>query len=169
VVNPELICGVLTARNSGKESFALVDRWNSWGAYQWNLFIGTQSAGNPQHDWYANFYTETILIPGETRHAWFYVTRSRTAPRFREGAWWFLVGDAFGVISVASFGERIDISTRFVRGQSLSLAMGGSLPEAYDTDRAPTTTVWTGVTTVRSEELTSVQDLEARIQGQPLR
>src|SRR5438552_8400383 len=57
VIGPDLICGVLTAQNTGKEPIALVDRWNSWGAYQWRLTLGTQSAGNPQRNWWANCYT----------------------------------------------------------------------------------------------------------------
>jgi len=69
VVSPDLIRGILTIRNTGTRPIAMIDRWNSWGAYQWRFQVGAESAGNPQHSWWANVYTETVLAPGEVRHA----------------------------------------------------------------------------------------------------
>jgi hypothetical protein len=95
VVAPDLIRGVLTARNIGREPLALVDRWNSWRAFQCTLETSGGSAGNPQRSWDANDYTETRLAPGEVRHVRFCVTASRTTLRVLEDSWWFLAGESF--------------------------------------------------------------------------
>jgi len=159
--------GVLTARNTGKEPLAIVDRWNSWGAYQWRLTVGTESAGNPQHDWYANFYTETVLAPGEVRHARFNVTRSRSRARIGEEAWWFVVGDAIPILRPPS---AIASSPPFTRGQEVALVMDGGVEMAApDSNLLSTIALWRGTAEVRSEELTSVQELDGRLEGKPLR
>ena len=87
VVGPDLIRGILAATNWGDKPIALIDRWNSWGAYQWTMSIGSRRAGNLQHDWLKNFYTESILAPGETRQARFSVTRSRDSADLKDDEW----------------------------------------------------------------------------------
>ena len=167
VAEPDLISGVLTAKNVGKEPIAVVDRWNSWGARQWRLTIGSESAENPQHSWYGNFYSETILAPGEVRHARFYITRSVKRAHIGEAAWWFVVG---GPIHIDSPQNAIAASPAFVRGQEVTLVLdGGVRRDAPDTDQPLTTALWKGVATVRSDEQRSVQELEDRIQGKVLR
>jgi hypothetical protein len=166
VVEPDLISGVLTARNGGKQPLSVVDRWNSWGAYQWRLAIGTLSAGNPQHDWWANFYTETSLEPGEIRHARFYMTRSPNRVRLGEDAWCFLVEGAGFFLSTSS--EVIAALPPFARGQAVTLVMDGKQTDAPDSDRTRATDLWGGQVTVRSDELKSIRELEDRITGKEL-
>jgi hypothetical protein len=168
VAEPDLISGVLTARNTGKEPIAVVDRWNSWGAYQWRLTIGTESAGNPQHSWWKNFYSETVLAPGEVRHARFCIIRSVDRGHINENEWKFVVGA--GSDSIVTPHNAIATSPPFTRGQEVTLVMdaGGEMA-APDTDQPLTTALWRGIAMVRSEELKSVQELEDRIQGKLLR
>jgi len=169
VVEPDLISGVLTARNIGKGPPAVVDRWNSWGAHQWRLAVGDQTAVNPKTNWWANFYTETVLAPGEIRHARFYITRSTSRARVGQEAWWFLVGGPFGEISLATSESAGAPAPSFSGGQPVTFFMDGAQKDAPDTDRDLTAALWCGGVTVRSEELTSVRDLEDRIQGKLLR
>jgi hypothetical protein len=119
MIESDLISGVLTARNSGKEPLAVVQRWNSWGAYQWRLTFGAQLAGNPQQDWAKNFYSEEVLAPGEIRHCQFHITRSPDRARIGEEEWWFLV-DAPASLSAAA------PLPPFVRGQAVTLVMDGT-------------------------------------------
>jgi hypothetical protein len=158
VVGPELICGVLTARNTGTEPIAVIDRWNSWGAYQWRLTVGAASAENPQSQWWANAYTEALLVPGETRHAWFTVTRSRTFSRYRKGAWGFLTQEGSSAAAPS-----------FAEGQRVTLRMDSSDAGSTEPDRLVTTLLWTGLAAIQSKEFTSLQDLEGLVQGPALR
>jgi hypothetical protein len=157
VLAPDLIRGVLTARNIGREPLSLVDRWNSWGAYQWTIEGSGWLAGNPQSEWLANYYTETRLAPGEVRQARFNVTASKTPPRVSGDAWWFAAG------------ENSNPPTLFVAGRKMILVMAGSRAEVSTSDPEFTGAVWVGLSSVRSKELASVQDLEQHLQGKPLR
>src|SRR5579859_95494 len=168
VIEPDLISGVLTAKNIGKEPLAVVDRWNSWGAYQWCLTVGAQTAGNPQHDWAKNAYTEEVLAPGEIRHRRFYITRSPNRTRIGEQAWSFLVEGPNDGISFPTSGNAIAPLPLFARGQTVTLVMDGSQTGAPVSDPSFTATLWLGTATVQSEELKSVQDPEGLIQGLPL-
>jgi len=162
VVQSDLIAGVLTARNTGSIPLALVQRWNSWGAYQWRWTLGGESAENPQWDWWANYYSEEVLAPGEIRHARFFITRSPGRARIGEKAWWFVVGGLdVNYSSPAS-------SSPFVRGQAVTLVMDGSGKAAPVSDPSFTAALWVGTGTVPSGELESLQDLERRIQGELL-
>ena len=68
------IRGVLEIHNVGDHPVALADRWNSWGAFQWTIRVdGRWPAANPVSAWNENAPSETLLAPGETRAARFYV------------------------------------------------------------------------------------------------
>lgn len=124
VVSPDLIRGILTVRNIGPEPLSLVERWNSFGAYQWFFGGRVWSAGNPQHEWTENVYTETVLAPGEVRHARFCITRSRIDELVPNEHWWFVVGE-----SPVSYICSAPPIASFVPGESLALVMDGSLAE----------------------------------------
>jgi hypothetical protein len=161
VVSPELMLGVLTVRNVGTAPIALVDRWNSWGAYQWWLSIGTESAGNPQCSWYRNFYSESVIAPGELRHAWFQVTRSRKNGPVRESAWWFMTG---GFTGATDWND--ESIPRFRTGDPVTLTLNGAF--AQEGGLTSMIGLWTGCATVRSTELVGLKDLEALVAGKPL-
>lgn len=167
VVGPELIRGVLTAQNNGTEPLSIVDRWNSWGAYQWTLSIDGQSAGNPQMAWDENGYSETVLRPGETRHARFYITRRRDASPPEVGTWCFLVGEPPIIIKDDS-GKVPKLVGPFAAGQEVTLTMDGAASQWTPADGGSTAALWKGTTSVRSRELNRVEDLEALVQGLPL-
>ncbi len=95
----ELRNGVVCKDNSIEVDFALinvstvpvelVDRWNSWGAYQWT-FLVKDAAGteyplrNPQTNWYANYFTTFSISPGAE-----YVKRCRlslSSPKLPDGS-----------------------------------------------------------------------------------
>jgi hypothetical protein len=166
VVGPDRIQGVITARNVGIEPIALVDRWNSWGAFQWWLRIGTQTAVNPQDTWDENRYTESTLAPGEIRHARFQVTQSLNQGAAWAG-WCFLTKENAGGRSIPN-----DSSPRFASGVPILITLDGALasksPPHPIPDALPTTGIWSGNTTVRSVEFSSLESLEKLIQGQPL-
>ena len=62
LVSPQEIHGVIRVRHLGHGPVGLTDRWNSWGAYQWNIVIGgIHVLSNPQQEWTRNFFTETII------------------------------------------------------------------------------------------------------------
>jgi hypothetical protein len=164
VVGPELIRGALTARNNSTEPLSIVDRWNSWGAYQWTLSIDGQSAGNPQTAWDENGYSETVLRPGETRHARFYITRRRDASPPGVEAWYFLVGEPPIIIKDDS-GK---IRGPFAAGQEVILTMDGAVSQWTTADGGSTAALWKGTTSIRSSELNRVEDLDAMVQGLPL-
>jgi len=167
VMDGGLLSGVLTARNVGPEPIALVDRSNSWGAYQWEFMLGPEWAGNPQHSWYANHYSETVLAPGEVRHARFAVARFPDRSRLGWEAWRFVVGD--GERQLLHLPDDPAADPPFMRGQEIALRMKGEAPQPLEWGKVAAVALWTGTVTVRSEEVASVQDLDARIRGKALR
>ena len=169
VVAPDLIRGVLTARNLSKEPLAFVERWNSWGAYQWTLKSTGWSAWNPQTDWDQNFYTETVLAPGEVRHVRFCITASSSTPRVPEDDWWFdaEVPMIWSSLSTPPASQRT--AATFASGQSLRVTMDGTKAETVVSDPNFADPLWVGVSTAGSEELSSVSELESRLQGKKLR
>lgn len=74
--------------NHSEANIVLAERWNSWGAYQWEFRVVDAKGGefmlcNPQRDWYRNAFT-TFTIPPSKEH----VTRcrlDRTAWKFEDG------------------------------------------------------------------------------------
>lgn len=83
VVRPDLIRGVIEVTNIADVPLALADRWNSWGAYQWMIKVdGRRLARNPITAWDENAPSETVLAPGETRAARFYVVADGEAHDF---------------------------------------------------------------------------------------
>jgi hypothetical protein len=167
VVGPELIRGVLTAQNNGTEPLSIVDRWNSWGAYQWTLSIDGQSAGNPQMAWDENGYSETVLRPGETRHARFYITRRRDASPPGVGSWCFLVGEP-PIIIKADSGKAPKLAGPFAAGQEVILTMDGAASESSGSNSPSSEVLWRGKASVRSIELNALEDLEPLAKGKPL-
>ena len=171
VIGPDLIRGVLTVRNTSNEPQALVDRWNGWGAYQWTLSVDGISAGNPQVHWYANYYTETVLAPGETRHSAFTLHRRRKTLLPDEAGWEFLLGGPLGVLAIDEKGKPVDFggSRAFAANQNVVLTLAGSGERSFTFDHASTEPLWAGTVSVKSEGLDSREDLKCLAQGQPLR
>jgi hypothetical protein len=165
VQGPDLIRGVVTVRNVGSEPIALVERKNSWGAWQWTLGGPGWSAGNPQHEWKENWYSEAVLAPGEVGHARFCITRSRSIQPTPADNWWFVVGEPMPPASRSP-----SPGASFARGQTVALVMDASqlrgLDEQEIKHKAP---VWVGSASVLSEEVSSVQDLDRFIGGESLR
>jgi hypothetical protein len=164
VLGPDLIRGVLTVRNVGPEPLSLVDRWNSFGAYQWFFGGRVWSAGNPKHEWTENACTETVLAPGEVRHARFCIMRSRTYELVPKGDWWFVVGES----PVPSVRSCPPIGA-FDPGERVTLVMDGSRAGLPDDRPNHTDPLYRGSTSVLSEEQRSVADLDATLLGKPLR
>jgi hypothetical protein len=160
VVGPDLIRGVLVATNRGDKPIALIDRWNSWGAYQWAVGIGKRDAGNPQHDWFANYYTETILLPGETRSARFIITRFHDSAALKDGEWWFVLGEPDGIAAPGS---------PFAAGEALTLFMDGNKGEPSEGDHSPEALLWSSLVSTSSKELTELDALDRLARGKPLR
>lgn len=163
VVGEESICGILTVQNTGKEPLALVDRWNSWGAYQWVLSIGGRTASNPQVSWYGNYYSETLLAPGEARHAWFSVTKDYRSPVFRQDAWRFQVRGPFHLTLEG------DTFQSFTAGEPLIVTLQGIPPVIPSPQRELPVGLWSGAVTATSTEVGSLAELEELVQGQLLR
>jgi hypothetical protein len=67
---------------------AVADRWNSWGAFQWNFRVDGRLAGNPADTWSENYYTETIIRPREVRAVDFSV---ETAHDLASGPTWVFI------------------------------------------------------------------------------
>jgi hypothetical protein len=83
VIRPDLIRGVIEVYNPGDAPVVLVDRWNSFGAYQWTIRVdGRWLAANPISAWNENGPSETVLAPGETRQARFFVVLDGPAHDF---------------------------------------------------------------------------------------
>jgi hypothetical protein len=165
MVSPDLIRGVLTVRNVGREPVAFVDHGNSWGAYQATFGGRGWSARNPVDTWRANFYTETVLTPGEVRHACFCIMRSVTAELIPRDDWCFVVSESLDLPSGAA-----SLRASFDRGQTVALIMDGAgmsgLDAEYVQHKAP---VWVGTASLLSEEMSSVQDLDRYMLGETLR
>jgi hypothetical protein len=170
VVGPELIRGVLTVRNTSKEPIALVDRWNSWGAYQWTFSIEGKSAGNPQVSWYGNYYTETVLTPGETRHAPFSLHRRRDTLQGDELGWRFLLGGPLGIVAIDEQGKPLtfDATRSFALAQSVVLTLVGSGRVSFTDAHASTAALWAGTASIPSRELDSLDALNSHAQGHSL-
>jgi hypothetical protein len=67
LASPQELHGIIRVRHVGKGPVGLTDRWNSWGAFQWNIVIGgIHVLSNPQHEWTENFFTETVIADGGT-------------------------------------------------------------------------------------------------------
>jgi len=162
VVGPDLIRGVLVATNRGDKPIAIIDRWNSWGAYQWTVGIGTRSAGNPQHDWLKNFYTETILAPDEKRQARFSVSRFRDSADLKGDEWWFVLGEPDGTGASGS-------PAPFAFGEAFTLFMDGNKGDPSEGDPSPEALLWSSLATTSSKELTELDALGPFARGKPLR
>lgn len=168
VEGEESIGGVLTLQNTGKEPVALVDRWNSWGAYQWVISIGGRTASNPQMSWYRNFYSETLLGPGEIRHVWFSVTKDHHSMPLRQDAWRFQVHSPFERVADQTW----RIAGRFqsfTAGEALVVTLQGIAPLVPPPQRESPVGLWTGVATGTSTEVNSLAELETTVRGQALR
>jgi hypothetical protein len=168
VLNKDQIVGLLTVENTGKESVALVDRWNSWGAYQWRLTIGEQTAVNPQVCWWANFYSETAIAPGEVRHSWFSVTWVHPGGEIRKGAWHFDVRKPFEM-TVDENGKEVVTFKPFEVGQPLILLFQAIKPMVPEPPEGSAVPLWTGIAVATSKEVNSELELEALVKGNPLR
>jgi hypothetical protein len=82
-------------RNHSKKPIYIAERWNSWGAFQWQFHV-VDAVGkvyllqNPQQFWTKNFLTTVTILPGG-RH----MTRchlgmlSTDNPRKNDGVAWF--------------------------------------------------------------------------------
>lgn len=159
VVEPDLVRGVLTVLNTSKESLALIDRWNSSGAFQWTLTLDGVGAGNPQISWWASHYSETVLRPGKIRHAVFLLIRRQNSLSPEEAGWRFLLGGPLGVISVDERGTPVDSSRPFATGQKLTLSLIGAGQDCTTFEGASESPLWSGTATVPSRELNALEDL----------
>lgn len=171
VIGPDLIRGVLTVRNTSNQPQALIDRWNSWGAYQWTLSVDGTSACNPQVSWYANDYTETVLAPGEARYSAFALYRKQKTSPPDEVGWKFLLGGPLGVLAIDEKGKPVDFdgSPPFAANQKVVLTLAGSGEASFTFVHASSETLWAGTVSVQSQELNSPEDLKILGQGLPLR
>src|SRR6185295_13505564 len=167
LLSKDEICGVLSIENTGKEAVAWVDRWNSWGAYQWRITIGPQTAVNPQVHWWANYYSETALAPGEVRHAWFTITWLHAGKNIRQGAWHFDVRKPYER-TVDENWKEINTFKPFESGQTLILLMQPIKPITPAPEEELPVAMWTGIAVATSTEVEAVEDLESLAQGQPL-
>jgi hypothetical protein len=165
VVAPDLIRGVLTAQNIGKTPLSVVDHGNSFGAYQWSLTSRTWTAETPEYTWRSNCYTETVLAPGEVRHARFTIQGSKRSQPSLQNHWEFWSADFLGPDPLSSSGERMEPPPPFAPGQSIRLIMDGSRADTHTSDPKIRNPLWVGLAVVRSQEVASVEELEARLGG----
>src|SRR5204862_7293464 len=97
--------------------------------------------------WWANYYSEAALAPGEVRFARFRIVRSQNQLQTTEDGWSFL----------------LDGTSTFTAGQVVVLMMSDAVPVAQTGDP-----IWAGSISVSSKEVDSLQDLEGRVIGKPL-
>jgi hypothetical protein len=169
LVRADLIRGILVVRNPGKTPVAIVDRWNSWGAYQWVLTVGGLTYSNPQMSWYENFYSETLLAPGEVRVARFVVRRGDVpwTPYSPDGTEWNFIRGFASLIVVN--GVIDSTSGDFTPDQEVQVELNGGRTgprPSYWLEKNPNAPIrWSGTLIVRSQRLESVEELESHLKG----
>ena len=169
LVRADLIRGILAVRNAGTTPVAIVDRWNSWGAYQWVLTVGGLLYSNPQMSWYANYYSETLLAPGEVRVARFAIRRGDVpwTPYSPDGTEWNFIR---GFASKCVVNGVVDSTSEdFTPDQELQLELNGARTDprpSYWLEKNPNAPKrWSGTSIVRSRRIESMEELEAHLKG----
>lgn len=170
VAGPDLIRGVLRVRNAAPAPVALVDRWNSGGAYPWTLALDGLTAGNPQMCWWANFCSETVLAAGEVRHAPFTLHRRRATIAGSDAGWACLLGGPLDIAASDAQGRPIPAAEApsFAPGRTLAVTLTGAGTAAFPSGDASTAPLYTGTVSAASQEVEAVDALAPHAQGRRL-
>lgn len=156
-------------RNVGTMPAAVTDRWNSWGAHQWTLTVAGRSYSNPQLGWWANFYSETVLAPGEVQAARFAIRRvdAPRSPYSPDGSEWNFMPALEVALSANLSGP--SSSRGFTTDQDVQLELDGSRagprPASWLEKNPAAPPRWSGDLSVRSRRLDTLQDLESLLKG----
>jgi hypothetical protein len=118
--------------------------------------------------WFANYYSETAIAPGEIRHAWFSVTWLHLGREIRKGAWHFDVRKPFEM-TVDEHWKEINTAKPFEAGQTLILLFQTIKPVLPERPEGSPVPLWTGIAVATSSEVGSQSDLETLVKGNPLR
>ena len=76
-------------KNFSREEIRIAERWNSWGAYQWNVLLTREdytpiNYTNPQRFWTRNFLTTVAIKPGG-EHRMFCRLLFREPDKYKKG------------------------------------------------------------------------------------
>ncbi|MBI4954091.1 MAG: hypothetical protein HY908_18855 [Myxococcales bacterium] len=132
-------------RNVGTKAILVYERWNSWGAYQWQLELEDAAgqrvlAVNPQQDWTKNFPSALAIDPGK-EHVLACIVVPKPPTDWQPGAQYFVTSAPFALpvrvraLFALAAEDAIPVKEVGVRGAARSVAPAelwrGSIASAW--------------------------------------